>query len=248
MDKFYSMGLLLFSSFICKLLFFLTVSLYSLSSFILIYILIESYLSIKYPVESNLLRKNKPQFIYTIIIFILNLIYFLPVFLSLDIIELQSTITNNITSKLTCELESNKNQISILVFTNRILLPLILIILFSIILICKIFTSKDRINTFYSKREKNQFKKDVRLSFISIFFNFIQYSFNIPVIIIIFIENDLQSKSFFFFYNIFHLSYTFNFYFLLLVNSLFRKEFFSIFVKSQEDIQNNGMEAVYQRN
>jgi hypothetical protein len=143
-------------------------------------------------------------------------------------------------------LESNKNQISILVFINRILLPLILIILFSIILICKIFTSKDRINTFYSKREKNQFKKDIRLSFISIFF--IQYSFNIPVIIIIFIENDLQSKNFFFFYNIFHLSYTFNFYFLLLVNSLFRKEFFSIFVKSQEDIQNNEIEAVYQRN
>ncbi len=66
MDKGYSTGIYLFSSVSCKLFVYLSISFYSLSSLILIYILIESYLSIKYPVESNLLRKNKPQFIYTI--------------------------------------------------------------------------------------------------------------------------------------------------------------------------------------
>ena len=83
MDKVYSTGPYFITNFSCNLLFYLTISLTSLSSFILIYILIESYLSIKYPVESNLLKKKKPQFIYTIIIFIINLIYYLPVFFSL---------------------------------------------------------------------------------------------------------------------------------------------------------------------
>ncbi len=58
LDKIHSIGPFLFSNYSCKLLIYLNISICSLSSFILIYILIESYLSIKYPVESNLLRKN----------------------------------------------------------------------------------------------------------------------------------------------------------------------------------------------
>ena len=248
----YSMGFYLFSSFSCKLFFFLSVSFYSLSSLILIYILVESYLSIKYPVESNLLRKNRPQFIYLIIIFIINLIYFLPIFLNLNIIELNSTISgnNNLTiPKLTCDIESNKNELSILAFFNRILLPLILIIFFSTILIYKIITIKERMKIFYSKRERKQFKKDVHLSIISILFNLIQYSFNIPFICVIFISNDTHSPVFFLCLNIFNLSFAFNFYFLILVNSLFRKDFFSFFInKSHTDMLNVEMEVIYRRN
>jgi len=256
MDKGYSMGLYLFSSFSCKLFFSVTVSLYSLSTFILIYILIESYLTIRYPVESNLIRKNKSQFIYLIIILIVNFIYFSPVYSNLNIIELNSTINsdNNITIirfKQTCDIESNKNEISILAFINRILLPLILIIFFSTILIYKISTSKERINTFYSVRERKRFKKDVHLSIISILFNFIQFSFNIPVIFIAFINNDIQSPAFLFCLNVFHLSYAFNFYFLLFVNSLFRDDFFSFFFtknKSKTGVLNIEIEAVNRTN
>jgi hypothetical protein len=93
-EKVYSMGLLLLHFFFCKLFGFLTISLSSLSSFILIYILVESYLSIKYPVESNLLRKNKPQFIYMIVIFLINLVYFSPIILSYNIIIYLFNILN----------------------------------------------------------------------------------------------------------------------------------------------------------
>jgi hypothetical protein len=248
MDKGYSFGINLFSSFTCKLFLYLSISFYSLSSLILIYILIESFLSIKYPVESNLLRKNKPQFIYTIIVFIINLIYFSPVFLNYNIIELKSTNNNVTISKLTCDIELNKNEISIVVFVNRILLPLILIVFFSTFLIYKISTSKERMNTFYSDRERKRFYKDVHLSIISILFNLIQYSFNIPCIFVFFIINDIQSPVFFFSLNIFYLCFAFNFYFLLSVNSLFRKEFFYFFTKSQTDISNREMEVIYQRN
>ena len=248
-DEVYSIGIFLLSIFSCKLFIYLSVTLCSLSSFILIYILIESYLSIKYPVESNLLRKNKPQFIYTIVIYIINLIYFLPVFLNFSLIQIDPRIiNNNTTSNLTCKFESTvEHEIRTIIFINRILLPLFLILFFSTILIHKIFTSTSRMNTFYSDRERGQFKKDVHLSIVSILFNFIQNSFSIPLFVLFFIFNDTHSSIYFLSVNIFYLSYAFNFYFLLLVNSLFRKEFFSIFIKSQAEILEIEMEAILRR-
>ena len=250
MDKVYSTGPYFFTNFSCNLLFYLTISLTSLSSFILIYILIESYLSIKYPVESNLLKKKKPQFIYTIIIFIINIIYYLPVFFHYKLIQEPSKVNNynnTIISDLTCTVEPNeKHKIEIIAFINRILLPLILILFFSTTLIYNVCKSTTRMNTFYSERERDQFKKDVHLSIISILFNLFQYSFSMPVIIIFFILNDEYSPAYFLAVDIFHLAYAFNFYFLIIVNSFFRKEFYSIFNKSQTDLSNKEMVAMNQ--
>jgi len=253
MDKVYSTGPYFFTDFSCNLLFYLTISLTSLSSFILIYILIESYLSIKYPVESNLLKKKKPQFIYTITIFIFNLIYFLPIFFHYKLIQEPSNINNNnnnnaTISNLSCTVEQNeKHKIETLIFINRIVLPLILILFFSITLIYNVCKSTSRMNTFYSERERKQFKKDVNLSIISILFNLFQYSFSMPAIIIFFILNDEYSPIFFLAVDIFHLAYAFNFYFLIIVNSLFRKEFYSIFNKSQTNASNIEMVSMNQR-
>jgi len=248
-DEAYSIGIFLLSIFSCKLFIYLSFTLCSLSSFNLIYILIESYLSIKYPVESNLLRKNKPQFIYTTVIYIINLIYFLPIFLISGIIQVHPRITNNNeTFNLTCTFKTTEEHgVQALIFINRILLPLFLIIFFSTILIHKIYTSTSRMNTFYSDRERIKFKKDVRLSIISILFNFIQNAFSIPLFIEFFIFNNRHSLVYFLSINIFYLSYAFTFYFLLLVNSLFRKEFFSIFIKSQADVLEIEMETILRR-
>jgi hypothetical protein len=248
-DEAYSIGIFLLSIFSCKLFIYLSFALCSLSSFNLIYILIESYLSIKYPVESNLLRKNKPQFIYTTVIYIINLIYFLPIFLISGIIQVHPRITNNNeTFNLTCTFKTTEEHgVQALIFINRILLPLFLIIFFSTILIHKIYTSTSRMNTFYSDRERIKFKKDVRLSIISISFNFIQNAFSIPLFIEFFIFNNRHSLVYFLSINIFYLSYAFTFYFLLLVNSLFRKEFFSIFIKSQADVLEIEMETILRR-
>ena len=134
-----------------------------------------------------------------------------------------------------------------LIFINRIVLPLILILFFSITLIYNVCKSTSRMNTFYSERERKQFKKDVNLSIISILFNLFQYSFSMPAIIIFFILNDEYSPIFFLAVDIFHLAYAFNFYFLIIVNSLFRKEFYSIFNKSQTNASNIEMVSMNQR-
>jgi len=211
----------------CKIFYYFVCSFSSISSLLLIYILIERYLSITYPVESNLLRNNKIQFAYLIIIIVLNLVYFSPV-----LYYYHSTLTLNSTLN-DCSRDSNgENIISYLTFISRILLPLFLIFLFSIILIYKIIKSKSRIYTFYSDREKLIFKKDVHLSIISILFNLIQFSFTLPVLISYFLF-DQKSITFTFTLYIYYFSFAFNFYFLLASNSLFRSEFWNIFSRKK---------------
>jgi len=234
LDRVYSMQSLFFSSITCKIFIFLSPLFYSLSSFLLIYILFERYLAINFPVDryplSNSFRKEKPQIIYTIIVFIISFIYFSPLISYSNIIEIHSNINNENITWLTCSIEPNvKKIVEPLFFINRILLPFILIFFFSTLLICKIVESKGRMNSLYSDQERNQLKEDIYLSYISILFNLIQYLFLLPFIMIFFIYNDEQSAIFFLGVNIFNLSFAFNFYFLLFANSLFRQQFYSIF-------------------
>jgi len=111
-------------------------------------------------------------------------------------------------------------------------MPLFLIIIFSIILIYKIFKSKSSIATFYSDREKLIFKKDVHLSIISILFNLIQFSFSLPDLITYYLYNE-KNITYVLNVNIYYFSYAFNFYFLLASNSLFRNEFWEILFKKK---------------
>ncbi len=198
--KIYSIGFLSLSPVSCKLSFYLTFTFCSVSSFLLIYILVERYLSIKYPVESNLIRNNKIQFIYLITIVAINLIYFSPVFLYYNLVSQveMTNITNNSIKVIKCVIETDhKHKIEIITFINRIILPLFLILFFSVLLICSIYKSKSKMQTFYSQKERKIFKSDVYLSIISILFNLIQFSFNIPIVITYFVFHDEDSIIFF---------------------------------------------------
>ena len=72
----YDTGFQLLSRFTCKLYMYFAYTFSPLSPMILIYILVERYLSIKYPVESNLLRNKKCQLIYISSIIFINILYF----------------------------------------------------------------------------------------------------------------------------------------------------------------------------
>ena len=223
----HSIAFSLSSNFNCKILYYFGFSFSTLSSLLLIYTLIERYLAIKYPVESNLLRNNYVQFVYLIFIIITNLIYFLPSFIysGLEIVQ-----TNNTTrEELACIINNNhKDTIQNLTFISKILLPLVLIILFSIILVYKIIKTKSKISTFYSKKENEIYRKDVHLSVVSILYNLMQFSFNFPIGIVFFILNDEKNFIYIFTLYIYYLTYAFNFYFLLVTNSLFRDEFINL--------------------
>ena len=62
----------------CKIYKYTVHSFGSLSKFCLIYILIERYLAIKFPVESNFLRSKGTQLVYYIAITVTSCIYYMP--------------------------------------------------------------------------------------------------------------------------------------------------------------------------
>ena len=55
-----------------------------------------------------------------------------------------------------------------------------------------------------------------------------QFSFNFPIGIVFFILNDEKNFIYIFTLYIYYLTYAFNFYFLLVTNSLFRDEFINL--------------------
>lgn len=230
----YSIGFSLISSFSCKIFRYLSYVFSPVSSMLLIYILIERYLSVKYPVESNMLQIKKIQYIYIISIVILNFIYFLPTFFYYDIRFIDLALSNSTTKTIICKIDDDNEVPFYLFFTSRIIIPSFFIFIFTILLIFKVIQIRNNILTFYSKSEIEKFRKDVYSAVISILANFIIVAFNLPISIIFFINGNYNNTVYMLSLNIFYLSYSFNFYFFILTNSLFRKEFIQMLTIKQK--------------
>ena len=210
----------------------------SISPMVLVYILVERYLSIKFPVESNFLRNKKTQLVYISMILIFNFFYFLyiPFISDIKIEKLENlSYAKNITL---CKIVSSKDISSVLVFLARIFVPLILIVIFSIMLVTKVVTARTHMNTFYDDREKIIYKKDAHLSILAIVSNFIIIFLNFPLYAMFFIFKTDKNVWFVFALHIYHLSYVFQFYFFIIANSIFRKAFISIFKRSNKTKRN----------
>jgi hypothetical protein len=226
-------GFSIITSFTCKLTSFIGYPISPLVPIIMVYIVLERYLSIKYPVESNFLRRNSTQLIYILTIIICNFIIFSYVpFVSN--IEFKNNINNNNnTNNISCEIISPKfKAISFIIFgLICVLIPFSLILIFSILLIYKIFNSRTKLKTFYSPRENSLFQKDVKIAFIIISTNCITAVLFAIIIIINFYHityGTFSKREIIIFSNLFYLHYFGHFYYFLITNSMFRKGFYSL--------------------
>ena len=231
----FSIGVTLITNWGCKLFNYFSYSFSTLSTFLLIYILTERFLSVKYPVESNVLKNKKIQLIYFVIIIILNHLYYLPLLFAYHLIP--GYYSNNTFIRPTCTYYENYNvTMSILLFFGKIFFPLLLICIFTFLLICSFYKSNSRMSTFYTAKERKLFKKDVYLSIMTIFYNIIQFSFNLPLHLL-YIGYKKNVTILLFSFYVFYLSYAFNFYFFLVSSSLFRSEFILMF-KKENNLEN----------
>lgn len=234
----FSSGFSLLNDFTCKAYKYTANLFGSLSTLILLYILAERFLSIKFPVESNLLRKKKCQLIYFLSMVVVNSVYFIP---TLVYHSIQTKISDDNSRVEICELsDDTKIPISFFLFISRTIVPLILMATFSMLLIYKIVKSKSRMATFYTARENEIFKKNISLALAAIEINFFIFFSNLPIIIIYQRRNIVQECFIILFSYVFYCVYAFKFYFFLLFISLFRREFFSfIFHKKASSNQNS---------
>ena len=221
----YNTDITLISNIACKLWYYLTYSLDAQSSMLLVYISIDRYVSIKMPAYRFFMRKRNNQLIYFIFIFMFNLVYYLPVVYNYSISETNNTLTCNFNNQYSTDL------ISYMDLANRVILPSILIMIFSLLLGIEVIKSRRRILSNFKQEENEYFFSNISKAISSIVLNIFYLILQMPISIYTFLPNFTQSYGYICSYYLFYLSYSINFYIIFISISLFRKEFI-LFLKS----------------
>jgi len=217
----------------CKILVYLNYQGTAVSPFMLAYLSIERYISIRFPTRRRILIRRKNQIIYIICVFVYCSAYSVIVPFSFDLFEynhldLNETISS---SYLACDFISYKFQLiaSYLDFINRELIPCVLMVCFSYLLISAVFRSRSRMaRPLNRNRNRTRHKQDNKLAVNIFFMNFTFVLLNTPASVAFFLPNVYNQNVFFLTSCIFILSYGINFYIILICNSLFRQELFKI--------------------
>ncbi len=218
------------SSFACKIYQFINYSLDALSPWCLVYVSVEKFIAIAFPSKRFIFKSIKNQIIFLVSLYLFNILYHLNVPFSVDVITYE-----NISFCTSISYESQLIFVN-MDLVNYIILPFSLMIIFSILLIVTIFKARRRVRLNDASRESKRLKQDIRFSISLISMNLLFLILNLPIVIYSFISYPDNSDLFLIIAYMCYLSYGVNFYLILLTNTLFRQEFFSLFNKKNARI------------
>ena len=221
----FQINLKLISEVNCKMFKYILISTVPISSWIMVYIVFDRFITIKF--YKRFLFRNSLKFK----ILILGLIY-----LSSFSFNIPHAIFNKILkndgnknktdSSLICDLYENQDMLYMMSLFYSAIIPFIIIFIFTLALSFVIFKSRKRLYSKMSRANKNMFKKDIRLSITSIVLNTIFILTNFPFWFEEFFNIDP------FLYDILdNLVYTncaIQVFIHIITNKIFRKEFQSI--------------------
>jgi len=209
------------SSLTCKSYWYVNYVLGPISPMLNVYISIERYISIFDPKNKYFLLKNQIQFIFIIGLTVFNMLLYAPIGIFLDLVILEN---QTVCYFIHVYWNDTYGYIDLI---NRVIIPFILMIIFSILIIQTIFKTRTRISS--SNRAQRTFQKDVRFSLIIILLNISYIIFSLPLSVILLFPNFWLSSFYIFFTFVYYMVYSTNFYLMFAVNSRFRKGFYSIF-------------------
>ncbi len=169
------------SKVLCKLWWYFNYSLATQSSMLLVYISIDRYVSIKIPALRFFMRKRNNQLIFFIFVFMFNLVYYLPVIYGYTVIQTNDTLICLFNSQYSTEL------LSYMDLANHVILPSILILIFSTLLGTEVIKSRSRILVNFLKEENEYFFENIRLAISSIILNIIYLLLETPLSIYVFL-------------------------------------------------------------
>jgi hypothetical protein len=159
-----------------------------------------------------------------IILFIFNFFYHINILFSFEIIS----IPNN-SSLCTFTNHEIQTVVTNMDLVNFILTPFFLMMLFSSLLIGSIFKARSRIHLNNTTSESKRLKQDIKFATSLLSMNLLFIILILPDEINLFFTFD--RNRYVALADLCDLSFAINFYLYLLTNSLFRNEFFSIFIK-----------------
>ena len=124
---------------------------------------------------------------------------------------------------------------------NRVIVPSILMVIASALLIKSVYQLRMGEFTEHLNQSNGNGNKEVRLAITSITLNIIYIFLTLPMPLALLFGDYLNDYFLIFMFYLFSLSYSLNFYILLVMNSLFRSEFFLIFRKIFEPFENQSL-------
>lgn len=213
------------SNIVCRLWYYINYSFATFSPMFLVYISIDRFISIKWSTKRFILRKRNYQLIYVMFIIAVNLLYYLPIVYGYVVMDNYSM--NDISNYTTiCTFKDLDSQllISYMDLANRVLMPFILIMIFSFFLTIEIFKSRRRILDNFHIEENRYYFNEIRLSITSLCLNMIYVVLQLPVSVYVLFSDDYTDSLYLFTYYLFYFSYGINFYVFCFSNSLFRRE------------------------
>jgi len=196
------------------------------NSYLLVFISIEKFISIRYP-NNKIIKKQIFQTIIVLVIIICNLATYNFIFY-LNIYKNQATNTSNVSIKPINE--ETLKTIGIIAIVYNAGLPFIIMLIFSILLIHTILKSRLRILTLTNQHDRNRLRKDIQFAISSIFMNFFYLIFYLPCLVALILKFEIFSDLF---VNVFMpiagLNLCDHFYILFFTNSVFRRRVLTLF-------------------
>ena len=210
------------SDFSCKILMYMTYATPAVSTWIMVYLSFERYLSIKYLKKFNFRKYFKVKVFILLSIYTVNYMFYIPV-------SIFETITKNNQSKM-CDLNESYQKFTItsmnLVFST--LLPFSIMFIFSALIINYLIKSGPNYKLMRASSEKTRLRKDVQFSITLIIHNLFFLLAYLPVVTLDFFINLEYDFLHYILYNLVYLNCDAKIIIHFTMNDNFRRELIRI--------------------
>ncbi len=206
----------------CKLGYFLDFFLLSVANYILAFISMERFLSIRFS-KLKTLKKRFNQFIFIFIIIAYNFLLYSPTIYFASFV--------NKTNSSACDYIKKEydNLMSLMDLINSSLMPFLIMFMFSGLLIQTVLKSRLRLLNLANQRDRIKLRKDIQLSVSLVVFNLAFLLLNAPHTIYHLVSTNANTDLHDTVKYISSISFCIDFYILFVLNSIFRKNVISIF-------------------
>jgi len=220
----------LMSDLSCKLFMYYGYISKNIAPAILVYISLDRFISIKYFSRRFLLKNNLFQSLFILSFVLFNFLYYTPVFFYF---KLTDDGPANVSE---CYLNGENSANVFYMDTSFLICLFSTMLIITFMLIYTVFASRSRINSHYTQRQNHNFRKDLKLTITTVFFNILYVFLYSPKTIFINFFPYVDDIVYFLALYLYFLSLSSNFYILLVSNLVFRKRFFLLFIKKDTAI------------
>ena len=228
---FFQFTIHLVSDLSCKLFMYYGYISKNFAPIILTYISLDRFISTRFFSKRFLLKENLFQYLFILSFTLFNFLYYIPVFFYFKLTD------GGLANMSECSLKDD-NSVSLFYMDMSFLICVFsAMLIITFMLIYTVFASRRQVNTNYTQRQNLNFKKDLKLAIIAVFFNILYIFLYSPKTVFINFFSHVNDLIYFSTLYLYFLSLSSNFYILLLSNSLFRRRFFLLFNESDRSTQ-----------